>query len=209
MEIMESDKPAKEETVASEPEKKEDKKPEEKDEGVFSEKNIAGQSVVSDFGNEKEEVVITPEDKKAFIDAVVSNVRFTKEYVVFGGRMKARLRSLTSDEVNALASWTAKKGAADASGLMAGRYRKYLLAAYIESLDGVEMPPMEEPLYETLGSDGKTVNPPGWVDRCKFFDSMDYGKFQVLVSLVRKFDNLYSAMCKKASDENFWLPDTP
>ena len=185
-----------------------------KDGGIFSEGKISEESTVQ-IGDmpgddvKKRDVVITPSDKAAFIDAIVSNDRFKKEYSMFGGKLKATLRSLTSDEVNALATWTAKQGTKDSAGLMSGRYRKYLLAAYIEMPDGVEMAPLEEPLYETVGTDGKTVQPPAWVDRCKFFDGMGYGKFQALMSLVREFDTLYSTLCEKAEDANFWSPDTP
>lgn len=185
-----------------------------KKESIFSDGNISEESTVnvgglSDDDVKKRDVVITPSDKAAFIDAIVSNDRFKKEYSLFGGNLKVTLRSLTSDEVNALATWTARQGTKDSAGLMSGRYRKYLLAAYIERLDGVEMAPLEEPLYETVGSDGKTVNPPAWVDRCKFFDGMGYGKFQALMSLVGEFDSLYSTLCEKAEDANFWIPDTP
>lgn len=185
-----------------------------KEEDIFSESNISKESRVpsgelSDEEIKKRDVVVSPSDKAAFIDAIVSNERFRKEYSLFGGKMKATLRSLTSDEVNALATWTAKQGTKDSAGLVSGRYRKYLLAAYLEMLDGVEMAPLEEPLYETVGADGKTVEPPAWVDRCKFFDGMGYGKFQALLSLIGEFDVLYSTLCEKAEDANFWLPDTP
>ena len=214
MEIMKND--------ASEPEKisvpdtttEVKKKNPKREPSIFSESKISEESTVKvdDIPEEevkKRDIIISPSDKAAFIDAIVSNDRFKKEYSLFGGKMKATLRSLTYDEVNALATWTAKQGTKDSAGLMSGRYRKYLLAAYIEMLDGVEMAPLEEPLYENVGSDGKTVNPPAWVDRCKFFDGMGYGKFQALMSLVGEFDALYSTLCEKAEDANFWNPDTP
>lgn len=173
---------------------------------IFSGGNIMNDSVVK---SGKEEIKITSEDKTAFIDAVVSNTRFTKEYSLFGGRLKFTVRSLTSDEVNALAAWTAKIGTKDAAGLVAGKYRKYLLAAHVSMLNGVEMPPLEEPLYEHVGSDGKTVEPPGWIRRCDYWDKFGFGQFQAILGCVGEFDARYSILCSKAEDQNFWIPDTP
>lgn len=178
-------------------------------ENVFSGSGLLSESVVRQDGLGKGGIKISSRDKIAFVDAVVSNGRFTKDYSLFGGRMTLTVRSLTSDEVNALASWTARQGAKDPSGLMAGRYRKYLVAAHVAMLDGVEMPPLEEPLYERLGEDGKTVEPPGWLKRSDYWDGFGYGKFTAIVKCLQDFDVLYSTLCMKAEDANFWNPDTP
>ena len=176
------------------------------EENIFSDGNLGNESVVL---SGKKDVVISADDKVAFIDAVVSNTRFTKDYSLFGGRIKLTIRSLTSDEVNALATWSAKQGTNDPAGLVAGKYRKYLLAAQVSMLDGVEMPPLEEPLYEHLGSDGKTIEPPGWIGRCSFWDNMGFGQFQAILGCIGDFDMIYSTLCSKAEDSNFWSPDTP
>ena len=76
-------------------------------------------------------------------------------------------------------------------------------------LNGVEMPPLEEPLYEHVGSDGKTVEPPGWIRRCDYWDNVGFGKFQAILGCCKEFDTLYSILCSKAEDSNFWNPDTP
>ena len=146
---------------------------------MFSEKNIHEDSELNvddkpkkdlDLGPMQRKVTITPADKVAFIDAVVNNTRYTRDYSLFGGNVKLTVRSLTTDETNALATWTAKQGTSDPSGMFAGRYRKYLMAAQIARLDGMDMPPLEEPLFETLSSEGKTVNEPGWIKRSEYFD---------------------------------------
>lgn len=171
---------------------------------AFSEENI-GRETPSGGGGP----AITPADKAAFIEAVVENKRFTKDYSLFGGRMRLTCRSLTADEVNALAAWTSRIGTDDGAGLVAGRYRKYVLAAQVAMLDGVEMPPLEQPLFCRLGADGKTVEPPGWTKRCDYWDGVGYGTFTAALSCIAKFDALYAALCAKAEDENFWLPGTP
>lgn len=182
---------------------------------IFSEKKLDDDSDVSSVkasvGGTKarKTVTVTSEDKKAFVDSVVSNTRFTKEYSLFGGRIMLVIRSLTVDEVNAIASFVAKAGTMDPSGLMAGRYRKYLAAAQVAQYNGVEMPPLEEPLFPRLESDGKTVSEPGWVDRNRYWDGIGIGAFNVVMSCISDFDETYATLCREADNSNFWAPDTP
>lgn len=186
---------------------------------IFSSENLAKDSAVPKEGDKDDSpkepampadtVVLTSRDKVAFIDSMVNNDRFTKEYSVFGGRLTLTVRSLTTDEVNALSIWTVKSGANDTTGMMVGAYRKYLMAAQVARLDGVDMPPLEQPLFQTLDKDGKTVKEPGWVKRCEFWDSMPIGKFNAIIECLKDFDERYSLLCSKAEDANFWNPDTP
>lgn len=182
---------------------------------VFGNENLGSTTVVavddgpSDVTSDGGEVVITPEDKIAFLDAVVGNSRFEKDYAIFGGRIKFRLRSLTSDESQAIASWILKQGAEHPRDQLVGRYLKYVLSAQVAKYNGVEMPPLEQPLFETLGSDGKTVGDPGWIGRSAFWDEKGVGVIQAMRACLDKFDKLYSTLCSKAEDENFWNPDTP
>ena len=185
---------------------------EHKPENAFSDENLPKDTVVEGESlsiGKNGKVVIAPRDKADFIDAVVNNVRYTRDYSLFGGKILLTLRTLTVDETNALATWTAKVGTRDSAGLMAGRYRKYLVAAMVSKYNGVEMPPLEAPLFETLGDDGKTVNPPGWLNRCNFWDGTAVGVFSAIMQCIAHFDALYAALCAKADDANFWNPDTP
>ena len=152
---------------------------------------------------------VTSADKKRFIDSVVGNSRFEKNYTLFGGAISFTVRSLTGEEVQALAAWTIKQSTSDPVGNMAGKYRKYLMAAQISMYNGTAMPPLEQPLFETLGSDGKTLTPPGWVDRCSFWDDKGSGVIKAIMDCLGDFDALYTTLCNKAEDESFWHPDTP
>jgi hypothetical protein len=116
---------------------------------------------------------------------------------------------MTVDEVNALASWTAKRGTEDPAGLMSGRYRKYLAAAQVAMYNGVDMPPLEQPLFSSLGSDGKTVKEPGWIKRSEYWDEMGVGAFNLIMSCISDFDIRYATLCEEAENANFWNPDTP
>ena len=171
------------------------------DENIFSDGNITKDTDVGD-------VKISVKDKVDFIESVVNNTRFTKDYSLFGGRMSLTVRSMTADETTAISTWLAKEGTKDSAGLVSGRYRKYLLSAQIARINGVDNPPLDQPLFETVGKDGKTVAP-GWIDRCDAWDGYGSGVFQAILNCARNFDELYSALCGKAEDANFWSPDTP
>ena len=180
-----------------------------KKENIFSDANLPKNEEITLSDTAEQPVTITSADKVSFVDSVVSNTRFTKSYVLFGGNVTLTLRSLTTDEVNALSAWIIKRGAADSSGLLSGRYRKYLAAAQVARLNDTDMPPLEAPLFETLEKDGKTVRQPGWLARSAYWDDMAVGLFETVMARIKEFDALYSALCKKASDVNFWNPDTP
>ena len=207
-----SQEPSKEEPEKKEAEAQREEEKSEKDD-IFSSENLPNDSVVGTASNEdgkkEDEVEISHVDKALFIDSVAKNERFTKDYVMFGGKLKFTLRSLTIDEVNALSIWSVKQGTIDPAGIVSGKYRKYLLAAHVAMIDGMEIPPLVEPLFERIGKDGKSVEEPGWLHQADFCDGMAYGKFQAILNCIGKFDKLYSTLCSKAEDSNFWVPDTP
>ena len=180
-----------------------------KKENIFSDANLPKNEEITLGDTAEQPVTITSADKVSFVDSVVANTRFTKSYVLFGGKVTLTLRSLTTDEVNALSAWIIKRGAADSSGLLSGRYRKYLAAAQVARLNDTDMPPLEAPLFETIEKDGKTVQQPGWLARSAYWDDMAVGLFETVMARIKEFDALYSALCKKAEDVNFWNPDTP
>lgn len=183
-------------------------------ENVFSDENLSNESEVEEDislvpDGVARRIRLAPSDKVDFIDAVVHNTRFFKKYELFGGKMSLTLRSLTADEVNAMSCWIVKKGSNDSAGMLAGKYRKYLLAAQVEMLNGTKFPPLEDPLFETIAEDGKTAVKPGWENRCDYWDNISAGVFNVIMNCINDFDTRYAMLCQKADDVNFWNPDTP
>lgn len=187
---------------------------------IFSNENLTSNSEIPEseqssgsvFGanwRKVKPIVITAEEKVAFVDAVVGNTRYTRDYSLFGGKVTFTLRSMTSEEVQALAAWIVKKGTTDPTAQLSGKYKKYLLAAQVARFNGVDMAPLEAPLFETLEKDGKTTVQPGWIERCSYWDAQSTGLVQAMLGCVADFDIRYSTLCSKAEDENFWHPDTP
>lgn len=154
-------------------------------------------------------VTITSEDKVAFIDSIVSNSRFEKTYTTFGGKITVTFRSLTSDESSALGAYIIKHGTEHPAEQLSGMYIKFLLSASVSRINGTEIPPMAQPLFETVGKDGHTIVPQGWLSSASYWEGKPIAVTQAVCKCLNKFNQLYSALCAKAEDENFWNPDTP
>ena len=205
--------------TAEKPERPAEQSVEKKDDGMLSQSNIASDTPVPkeevslgaalSIGAETKDIVITADDKAAVIDSVVNNTRFERDYSLFGGKLTVTIRSLTADETNALAAWAFKKAVDDPTWHMSGRGRKHLLAAQVAKFNGTVIPPLKEPLFSTLESDGKTVKAPGWAESTSFWDDKGTAVVDSVMNCIADFDRKYSTLCKKAEDENFWAPDTP
>jgi len=188
-------------------------------EGMLSQEKLAedtkvsAEEVPSDIAistrDNLKDVVITSSDKVAFIDSVVSNTRFEREYSLFGGKLSITIRSLTAEETNAMAAWAFKQSVIDPTWHLSGRGRKHLLTAQVAKFNGIEIPPLAEPLFETLDKDGKTTHRPGWVDMASFWDDKGAAVVDAVIRCTADFDAKYKILCSKAEDENFWAPDTP
>jgi hypothetical protein len=158
----------------------------------------------------KNGVEITASDKKRFIDAIISNSRFTSEYSLFGGRVKAVIRSLTTEEARAVATYLVKTSITDVVGQTTGKYRKYLLAAHVEEYNGVKFAPIPEPLFSEVG-EGGAEKAPAWVeyDAVKFWEKASPAVVSAVAECVADFEAKYEYLTKKAEDANFWESDTP
>jgi hypothetical protein len=128
---------------------------------------------------------------------------------LFGDRLSITVRSLTQDELAALSAWAFKQAVADTTWHLSGQGRKYAMAAQVAMFNGIELSPLESPLFATVDSDGKTVLPPAWVERSNFWDDKSAGVVDQVMKCIDDFDSRYSILCSKANDENFWKPDTP
>lgn len=216
MEIVETKKPEQAEKPTT---AEQEKSASAESENIFADENLGKDSEVAVPADNTDQeplhtdgpktiVVITPEDKVSFLDSVVSNTRFTKTYKLFGDRISITVRSLTQDELSALSAWAFKQAVADTTWHLSGQGRKYAMAAQVAMFNGIELPPLESPLFATVDSDGKTVKPPAWVDRSSFWDDKSAGVVDQVIKCITDFDSRYSILCSKANDENFWKPDT-
>lgn len=157
----------------------------------------------------QDDLVISPEEKAAFIDAMITGGRYTQEIQLFGGKVTAKLRSRTAEETHAMYAYirhilakNGKEGLSAVEGDMA-----YVpLVAQVAELNGVSYPEMKTPLtYEE--SDGKEVEP-GWYEDFKAWKAKPEGLTSALISCIQLFEYKYWTMTKEASNKNFWNSDT-
>lgn len=199
-------------------ERKTDKAPEN---GMLSQANVGSDTTVPaeeistggafgmEYAKAAKDIVITADDKIAFIDSVVNNTRFEREYKMFGGKVSVTIRSITAEEANALAAWAFRKSVSDPTWPLSGRGRRNILNAQVSKFNGVAIAPMKQPLFGTPSADGKTVSDPAWVESSAFWDDKSTAVIDAVMRCIADFDKKYATLCEKAEDENFWAPDTP
>lgn len=157
---------------------------------------------------DKEELVITPDDKQAFISAMLTGDRYYRECSLFGGNVKAVIRSRTTRETQAMYSYIRHMLAqrTHAVSTLEGDMQYLLLLVHVEELNGVKFPTMKEPLNftETAGK----LEEPGWLQDLKTWKERPEGLTSALINRIQLFEFKYWTMVKEASNKNFWKSDT-
>jgi len=156
------------------------------------------------------DLMISPEEKANFIDAMITGERYTQRFSLFGGKVNVVVRSRTAAETHALYSYIrytlSGKGGENAYSRVEGDMAYVPLVAQIAELNGRSFPEMKTPLtFEEL--DGKIVEP-GWYEDFKAWKAKPEGLTSALISCVQLFEYKYWTMTKEASNKNFWSSDT-
>ena len=159
-----------------------------------------------------EPIVITPDDKRQFLEAVVTAGRFTKPFSLFGGKISGLLRSRTARESHAmLAELRREYIVGEILGDLGygDRMRWFALRFQVQELNGIEYPPPAEPLLAQKVLDdkgGEKTHAPRWVEEALTFFSKNESDAIVaaLYREVNKFEKLYWALVSHAGDQNFW-----
>lgn len=158
----------------------------------------------------KSDLEITPEEKAAFIDSLISGKRYKHEYSIFGGKIHVVIRNRSSEETHAMYSYIrrvlSKNGDNEGMNIVEGDMAYIPLVAQIDEINGTKFPEMKHPLsYEE--SDGKEI-PPGWLEDFKAWKAKPEGLTSALISFVQLFEYKYWTMVKEAANKNFWNSDT-
>ena len=158
---------------------------------------------------DRDDLVISPEEKSAFIEALVTGERYTQTVDIFGGKMHVMLRSRTAEETHAMYSYirhVLSSDVQDGMGVVEGDMAYVPLVAQIAEINGTKYPEMKAPLtFEMSG--GKEV-PPGWLEDLKAWKSRPEALTSALISCIQLFEYKYWTMTKEASNKNFWNSDT-
>lgn len=156
-----------------------------------------------------DELEITPEEKAAFIDALISGKRYTQRMSLFGGQVSVVIRSRTAAETHALYAYIRHMlagGGEDGLGVVEGDIAYVPLVAQVAELNGTAFPEMKSPLTFTESGDNEV--PPGWYEDFKAWKAKPEGLTSALISCVQLFEYKYWTMTREAANKNFWNSDT-
>ncbi len=167
---------------------------------------MAPRPILADPGDRKVEV--TEADKAAFLDAVVNGTRFESTVDLFGGKVRAVLRSRSLPETEAILAHMQRKGLSGAFTTSASVQDESLLAllvAQVKFINGVEYAEMKAPLMYREDLDG--VHDPAWIESMDIWRSKPVPLVSALGDALVDFEAKYWTMTRAAGDENFWKPD--
>lgn len=154
-----------------------------------------------------ETVIITPDDKQAFIEALLENARFTRAFSLYGGKICGEFQNRTVREHDAIVAYLCGK-IKDGVIKNDAEYFRYLralvLTAQTKRYMEFECDGMQEPLY--ANEDG---TPPAWEPAFKRWldrDDLTPGLTGPMYAEIRKFEHKYWTLIACADDANFFAP---
>jgi hypothetical protein len=161
-----------------------------------------------------DEVEITADDKKRFMDCFVDGVRFTRPFSMMGGKMAGVFRCRTSGESRAIIEELARQGELHDETVYehAVKMRYALLHCQLAELNHVSRLEWKEPLMSVqkidTGSRKVTAEPPAWYPEMQLlFDGKMDGTVNALYGELKKFEKVYWTLVRNVANQDFWLPE--
>lgn len=158
---------------------------------------------------ENNQVDVTPEDKEAFLRALIDDSRFERPFTIFNGKVSGVFRSRLLNETRAIMCEIQRQlrnGEFDTDIEYGTRMRHALLRFQLKELDGKSYQIPEEPLSAVATvEDGKEkVTPPAWVEEADVFFNGSEAKFAAVYAQLCVFEAKYWTMTQNADDQDFW-----
>lgn len=154
-----------------------------------------------------EQVTLTPDERDAFLDAVISGKRYEQPFSIYGGAVSGVFRSRSTLESEGIAAML-NQGIREARFGSTLEYsitiRNSLLAAQVKSLNGTSYTEMEQPYVRTVSGDVTTE--PGWLKQQQLWGSMSEPVLAALYEELKLFERKYWTMIAHSRDQNFWHP---
>lgn len=153
-------------------------------------------------------VSIDDEDRDAFLDAIVKDVRYLRTFNLFGGKLTGVLRSRTQEESLAILAYLnilLKKGEITQQIEYSTMLRAAVLACQVEELNGLKYVPLTAPLYTVKKNKDEEVQP-GWIDQFKMWMAKPEATTTAIYDELQIFESKYWTMIRSAPDSNFWSP---
>lgn len=155
-----------------------------------------------------ETVVLTEQDREAFLAALVSGKRFQLPFSLFGGKIQGVFRCRSQGESHAVISQINRELQKEQLYSMmdyATRLRAMLLAAQVEELNGEHYAVLQEPHLAVRTSVTETTEP-GWLGQAKQWEGRDEGLVIALYKELQIFEKKYWTLIDNAKDQDFWKP---
>jgi len=178
-------------------------------------KNLKNAGKEAGINIDYDTVEITEDDKNSFIDSLIDNTRYTRQFSIFNGNVYGTIQSRTADETKALIHEAQRRvrtaevlSDADYSAI----FRKAVLRFQIKSLNGVEFPVVQEPLlaqynFSTVLSENP-VTPPKWFEEAnQFWGAKQCGYVTAVYAEVMKFEFKYWTLVENSANQDFWHPE--
>ena len=152
---------------------------------------------------------ITPEDKQAFVDAILANTRMQLKFSLFGGKLNFTIRSRTYEETRAAMHFASDeaRGTFESQTVFSMRLRAMLMAMQVAEFNGTQYPTAGElgNLF-TVKVDGKPIPPP-WLKQTKTFEDLPEAVFEAVWQCIYEFEVKYWTLVRNSRNQDFWLPE--
>jgi len=156
----------------------------------------------------RRELKITPDEKQAFIHALVHNTRMRLPFSLCGGGVRGIIRSRTVPESRAIIArqrFELDKGIIVSRLDYSVRMRSMCMAAQIEEFQGQTYEPLKGPLLPSVKPDGSVVEP-GWLEWIDYWAKQHEAVHTMLWNQIYTFEEKYWRMIDDAADQDFWHP---
>lgn len=176
------------------------------------------QAIFDDGFADMQEIEITPAEKAAFVESLVSGKRMRLPFAIFGGQIRGAVQNRTNDESRSIMTELHRQLVAKEftdPPEYASRLRLYALRFQLVELNGVSYKTPEGLLLATMGevtdTDGAkkaVVIPPAWVSEARtMFGPLADGMTTALQLELRRFEYKYWSMVANAQNQSFWTPE--
>jgi hypothetical protein len=171
-----------------------------------------GQALIMDLDettpDKKPVVLITKEEKDAFIEALVTGRRYKTSFTLCGGKVTGTLQSRTQLESQAILAELRHEldsGKLHTQADYTMRLQRMLLAAQAVYYMDKTYEALAEPLLPTWKPDGTCVEP-GWLKQVEVWEKMPEAAISIAFAELQRFEAKYWTMVEAAADSNFWNP---
>jgi hypothetical protein len=157
---------------------------------------------------ERGKVELTPADKTAFLEALVSDDRFELPFSLFDGKLTGVFRSRLNCETRAILNEMRRQlsaGDIPTEIEYTTRFRHALLRFHLKELNGEEYKIPEVLGAVVTSEDGeKKVTPPPWVEEAHTFFKGHEAKTAALYNALCVFEGKYWTLVENANNQDFW-----